>query len=181
MPQILSKKEIEAIIQSIKNRKHQAIIATIYGLGLRISEVINLQIVDIDSDRMLVHLKDAKGRKDRIVMLPKKLLVMLRAYIKEYKPEKYMFEGQKQAQYSDTSTSIRAILKKALKENNIQKRITVHSLRHSFATHLLERGTDIRVIQKILGHKNINTTLQYVKVVQSTIQNVQSPIEDILF
>lgn len=172
---ILSKEEITSIIKSIENKKHKTIIAVIYGLGLRISEAVNLEVFDIDSNRMLVHIKNAKGKKDRMVMLPNNLLMMLREYFKIYKPQKYLFEGLKGAKYSDTS--IRKILKKAADSVNINKKITVHTLRHSFATHLLENGTDIRIIQKLLGHKSINTTLQYVKVAQSTIQNVKSPID----
>ena len=178
LPAVLSKNEVQQIISSFTNIKHKTIIATIYGLGLRISELINLKIEDIDSDRMLVHIKNAKGKKDRIVMLPNSLLQLLRQYFMKYKPKYYLFEGVRDKQYSDSS--IRKILKLAVASLNIKKRVTVHTLRHSFATHLLENGTDIRIIQKLLGHTNIKTTLQYVKVAQSTIQNVKSPIEDIL-
>lgn len=175
LPQILSKQEVKQILTSYANLKHKAIIGTIYGLGLRISELIDLKISDIDSQRMLVHIKNSKGNKDRVVMLPQNLLIVLRKYFREYKPSTFLFEGQKKQQYSETS--IRKILKNAVHKNNIRKQITVHSLRHSFATHLLENGTDIRIIQKLLGHKNIETTLQYTKVAESTLQNIQSPID----
>lgn len=177
LPQILSKQEVKQILSYYKNIKHKAIIGTIYGLGLRISELINLKISDIDSQRMLVHIKNSKGNRDRIVMLPQNLLVVLRKYFKKYKPANFLFEGQKQQQYSETS--IRNILKDAVYRNNIKKHITVHSLRHSYATHLLENGTDIRIIQKLLGHKNITTTLQYTKVAESTLQNIKSPLDTI--
>lgn len=175
LPQILSKEEVRKILAFYTNIKHKAIIGTIYGLGLRISELINMRINDIDSQRMLVHIKNSKGNRDRIVMLPKNLLIVLRKYFKEYKPTNFLFEGQKKQQYSETS--IRNILKNSVYKNNIKKHITVHSLRHSYATHLLENGTDIRIIQKLLGHKNIGTTLQYTKVAESTLQNIQSPLD----
>ncbi len=178
LPSILSKKEVSDIINSIDNYKHKTIIATIYGLGLRISELINLKIANIDSKRMLVIIKNSKEKKDRIVMLPNNLLELLRKYFIIYKPQNFLFEGMNNKQYSDSS--IRKIFKKALLDNSIIKHATVYTLRHSFATHLLEKGTDIRIIQKILGHKNINTTLIYVKVAESTIKNVKSPIDDLI-
>ena len=149
--------------------------ATIYGLGLRISELINLRVNDIDSDRMLVHIYNSKGKKDRIIMLPVNLLTLLRSYFKVYKPKQYLFEGQKNSTYSPSS--IRKVLKASLAKAQIKKPTTVHTLRHTFATHLLENGTDVRIIQKLLGHKSIKTTLLYTQVAQSTIQNVQSPID----
>jgi site-specific recombinase XerD len=175
VPVILSKSEVKQILQATENIKHKAILATIYGLGLRISEAIALKVVDVDSNRMMVHIKNSKGKKDRMVMLPNNLLVLLRRYFKEYKPKEYLFEGQKKSKYSDSS--IRKILNKALSATKITKPITVHSLRHSFATHLLENGTDIRIIQKLLGHKSINTTLTYTRVAETTLQNVKSPLD----
>ena len=175
LPSILSIEEVKAILKVIKNKKHQAIICTIYGLGLRVSEVISLKIKDIDSNRMLVHIKNAKGNKDRIVPLPKKLLVILREYFKEYQPKEYLFEGQKGSLYS--TSSIRKVFLKAKNNVNIIKPATVHTLRHSYATHLLEKGTDIRLIQQLLGHKNIKTTLIYTHVSISLIQNIQSPFD----
>lgn len=177
LPQILSKSEIKLILDNTKNIKHKAILATIYGMGLRISEALNLKIVDIDSKRMLVQIKNAKGKKDRIVMLPDSLLVLLRKYFKKYQPKIYLFEGHYSKQY--TGSSVRKILKSSLNKANIKKPTTVHTLRHTFATHLLENGTDIRIIQKLLGHKNIGTTLQYTQVAKSTIENVQSPLDTI--
>ncbi len=175
IPDVLSKNEVKNILSSINNLKHKSIIATIYGLGLRISEVIELKVNNIDSQRMLVSIKNSKGNKDRLVMLPENLLLLLRKYFKEYKPQNYLFEGRSGQVYSETS--IRNILKKALRQNNITKHITVHSLRHSFATHLLENGTDIRIIQKLLGHKSLKTTIQYTKVSEATLQSVKSPLD----
>lgn len=178
LPGILSKEEVAAMLNSLVNLKHRAILATIYGLGLRVSELVALQLRDIDSERMLVIIKNGKGNKDRIVMLSEKLLALLRNYAKEYKPETFLFEGQGGNRYS--VSSIRKIFLKAKEKANVKKHATIHTLRHSFATHLLENGTDIRIIQKLLGHKSINTTLIYTHVAQSTIQNVKSPLEDIL-
>ncbi len=175
LPTVLSKEEISLLLKSIKNIKHKAVIATIYGLGLRISEVINLQIRDVDSSRMVVTVKNSKGNKDRIVMLPEKLLKLLRIYFKEYVPTAYLFEGQNKLKYS--ASSIRKVFDKAKNSCNIRKKATVHTLRHSFATHLLESGTDIRMIQKLLGHKNITTTLIYTHVSNSLIQNIKSPLD----
>lgn len=177
LPAILSKQEVKRILNLTTNIKHKTIIATIYGLGLRISELINLKISHIDSQRMLVHLHNAKGKKDRIVMLPESLLISLRVYFKSYKPKVFLFEGHHNNPYS--ASSIRKIFKTALHKANVVKPATVHTLRHSFATHLLENGTDIRIIQKLLGHKNIKTTLQYTQVAQTTIQNVKSPLDTI--
>ena len=177
LPQILSKGEVKLILKNTNNIKHKAILATIYGMGLRISEALNLKINDIDSDRMLVHIKNAKGKKDRIVMLPESLLRLLRVYFKEYRPKIYLFEGHYEKQYS--ASSVRKVLKMALIKSDIKKPVTVHTLRHTFATHLLENGTDIRIIQKLLGHKNIGTTLQYTQVAKSTIKNVVSPLDTI--
>ena len=177
LPTVFSKNETKNIINSIINIKHKAIISTIYGLGLRISELIDLEIKDIDSDRMLVYIKDSKGSKDRIVMLPQKLLILLRTYFINFKPKKYLFEGQKQKKYS--ASSVRKVFMNAKSKANIKKPGTVHTLRHSFATHLLENGTDIRLIQKLLGHKNIKTTLIYTHVSKSSIQNIESPLDSL--
>jgi site-specific recombinase XerD len=175
LPTILSKAEVKRILKHTTNIKHKAALAAIYGLGLRISELINLKVVDIDSDRMLVHIHNAKGKKDRMVMLPESLLIILRAYFKIYKPKTYLFEGRNDKVYS--ANSVRKVLKKAMVIAKITKPASLHTLRHSFATHLLENGTDIRIIQKLLGHKNIKTTLQYTRVAESTIQSVKSPLD----
>ena len=175
LPHILSKTEIKLILKRTQNIKHKAILAAIYGLGLRISEAINLKVTDIDSDRMLVYIRNSKGNRDRVVMLPSNLLILLRVYFRAYTPKTYLFEGQLGNCYSESS--IRKVLKNALLKTKITKSITVHSLRHAFATHLLESGTDIRIIQKLLGHKSIKTTLLYTQVSQSTLENIRSPLD----
>jgi integrase/recombinase XerD len=177
LPSVFSKNEVKNLINSIENTKHKAIISTIYGLGLRISELISLELKNIDSDRMLVYINDSKGKKDRIVMLPQKLLKLLRSYFIKYKPKKYLFEGQKGKKYS--VSSVRKVFLNAKSKAKIKKPGTVHTLRHSFATHLLENGTDIRLIQKLLGHKNIKTTLIYTHVSKSSIQNIESPLDSL--
>ena len=153
-----SKSEIKLLLDNTNNIKHKAILATIYGMGLRISEALNLKINDIDGKRMIVHIKNAKGKKDRIVMLPESLLVLLREYFKESRPKLYLFEGHYSKQYS--ASSVRKILKLSLHKAKINKPVTVHTLRHTFATHLLENGTDIRIIQKYWYNATVHTSCQ---------------------
>ena len=177
LPNVLSKEEVRSILNSIENLKHKAIITCIYSSGLRISELIDLKIEDIDSKRMLIKVRQAKGNKDRYVPLSIKLLELLRNYYREYKPKDYIFEGQNSSQYS--TTSIRKVLKKALRKCNIKKAVTVHTLRHSYATHLLENGTDIRIIQELMGHNSIKTTQIYLHVSHYDLNKVKSPLDDI--
>ena len=148
-----------------------------YSGGLRIGEALNLKVTDIDSKRMLIHIKQAKGKKDRYTLLSLNFLILLRAYYKSYQPKKYLFEGQNGNQY--TNSSAQAILKKALKKSNIKKDITLHSLRHSFATHLLENGTDIRYIQELLGHSSPKTTMIYTHVTESSLKKIRNPFDDL--
>lgn len=175
LPVILDVSEIKAMLDSIQNLKHKAILSLIYSAGLRISEAIEMKVSDIDSKRMLIRVRQAKGKKDRYVMLSEKLLFLLREYYKEYKPKEYLFEGQKGSKYS--SRSIQSIFRQALKKANVQKKASVHTLRHSFATHLLEAGTDIRIIQQLLGHNSIKTTQIYTQVSNSKITKVKSPLD----
>ncbi len=146
-----------------------------YSAGLRISEVIRLQLQDIDSSRMVIHIKGAKGYKDREVMLSEKLLALLRIYYKEYQPKQWLFEGSHGKAYS--AASIRNVFKKALHQAGINKKATVHTLRHSFATHLLENGTDIRYIQALLGHNSIKTTQQYTHLLTTRKTTIKSPLD----
>lgn len=148
---------------------------TIYSAGLRISEAIHLKIKDIDSQRMQIRVEQSKGKKDRYTLLAAKTLEILRMYVKEYKPKDYLFEGQNGEQYSDRS--IQAILKMALAKTNIKKHVTVHTLRHSFATHLLENGTDLRYIQNLLGHGNSKTTEIYTHVTTKGFNQIKSPLD----
>ncbi|MBN1119036.1 MAG: tyrosine-type recombinase/integrase [Bacteroidales bacterium] len=177
LPTVLSKEEVKSIIDSINNLKHKAIISTIYSCGLRISELINLHIRDIDSKRMVIFIRDSKGNKDRIVPLSKKLLELLRKYWIQHKPVTFLFEGADSVRYSRESVS--NILKRAVKFNKIEKHVTIHSLRHSYATHLMDAGVNLRLIQSILGHKNIKTTTIYTHVSNQNIQDVFSPLDDL--
>lgn len=175
LPTVLSQQEVKRLFKSTQNLKHKAMLVTVYSLGLRSGELLNLKIRDIDGDRNLVIIKEAKGKKDRIVVLPDKLRILLREYFKVYKPKEYLFEGQKGGKY--TSSSLAKVFKNGIKKAQIKKDASLHALRHSYATHLLEQGTDIRVIQKLLGHKNIKTTQIYTHVAQTELLKVRSPLD----
>ena len=177
LPNILSQSEIRLLLKSVSNLKHRAMLTTIYALGLRSGELLRLKISHIDSDRMLVSIIASKGKKYRIVMLPPKLLQLLRKYFKEYRPTNYLFEGRQGGMYS--SASLNKVFTMTKQRAGIIKHATLHTLRHSFATHLLEKGTDVRIIQKLLGHNNIGTTLLYTKVSNNVIGQVRSPLEDL--
>jgi site-specific recombinase XerD len=177
LPNILSQSEIRLLLKSVSNLKHRAMLTTIYALGLRSGELLRLKISHIDSDRMLVSIIASKGKKDRIVMLPPKLLQLLRKYFKKYRPTNYLFEGRQGGMYS--SASLNKVFTMTKQRAGIIKHATLHTLRHSFATHLLEKGTDVRIIQKLLGHNNIGTTLLYTKVSNNVIGQVRSPLEDL--
>jgi len=176
LPKVLSKDEIKKIFDVTNNLKHKCILMLIYSAGLRRSELLNLTVNDIDSKRMLIIIKGAKGKKDRISLLSENLLQLLRQYYKEYCPKKYLFEGQNGSRYS--ATSIANILKKAAKKAGIRKTVTPHMLRHSFATHLLEQGTDLRYIQELLGHKSSKTTEIYTHVSKKAIDKIKNPVDD---
>ncbi len=175
LPEILSLEEVEKLLNSLDNQKHRTMLAIIYSAGLRRSELLNLRIRDVDSSRMLIHLHSAKGNKDRIVPLSETVLELLRTYYKQYKPEEYLFEGQFGGQYSEKS--LQEVFHKAKEKAQIRKKITLHTLRHSYATHLLESGVNLRYIQEILGHKSPKTTQIYTHVSSEGIGKIQSPIE----
>jgi integrase/recombinase XerD len=180
LPEVLSEEEVLLILKSIKNLKHKAILMTIYSAGLRISELVNLKIKDIDSNRMQIRVEQAKGKKDRYTVLSEKTLEILRRYIKQERPFEYLFEGQgsrKELPVRYSTTSISAILKKAVKSVGISKNVTVHTLRHSFATHLLERGTDLRYIQSLLGHESPKTTQIYTHITTKGFDQIKSPLD----
>ena len=174
LPIVLSEEEIAWIFKQVSNLKHKCILYLIYSGGLRLSELINLKISDIDSKRNLIFIKSGKGKKDRTTLLSQTTLELLRKYYQEYKPKTYLFEGQK-GQYS--SRSVQNIFKKALKASGIKKKATVHTLRHSFATHLLEHGTDLRYIQELLGHASLKTTEIYTHVTKKGYDKIVSPLE----
>ncbi len=176
LPVILAREDVQKIIEKTNNIKHKSMVALTYSAGLRVGELISLKISDIDSTRMVVHVKAAKGNKDRIVPLSQKDSTCSGTIIGSIRPNINLFEGQKGGRY--TSSSFNKLLKSAAKRAKIHKHITAHALRHSYATHLLEKGIDIRVIQKLLGHNSIKTTMIYTQVSEPTMLNVSSPFDD---
>ncbi len=177
LPTVLSIDEIKAIFNTLTNLKHKTLLSLLYSGGLRIGEALSLKVEDIDSKRMLIHIKQAKGKKDRYTLLSTSFLKLLREYYLAYKPSVYLFEGQNEKQYSNASAQ--AVLKKALKKAKITKRVTLHTLRHSFATHLLENGTDIRYIQELLGHNSPKTTMIYTHVTNTSLNNIKNPFDEL--
>jgi integrase/recombinase XerD len=177
LPTVLSEQEVATILGQIENLKHKCILSLIYSAGLRISESIHLELNDIDRSRGLITIRQSKGKKDRHVPLSPKINILLNTYIETYKPRKYLFEGQAGGLYSDRS--IQNILKHACEKAGITKHTTVHTLRHSFATHLLEKGTDLRFIQEILGHSSSKTTEIYTHVSNKMIGAIRSPFDDL--
>lgn len=176
-PDILSIEEMQLMIDSIYNLKHKAIVSLMYSCALRVGEVVNLKIKDIDTKNDRIIIKNGKGKVDRIVMLDKNLLGLLRNYWSAYKTSEYLFEGSKGGKYSDKS--IQTIVKNTANKIGLKKKISSHSLRHSCLTQLIKDGVDLRTIQKIAGHKNINTTAGYIKLVDSDITNTVSPLSKI--
>jgi len=177
-PNIISKEEIKQILYAPRNLKHRAMLSLIYACGLRRSELLNLKPQHVDSKRNLLIIKQSKGRRDRVVPLSSKIIELLREYYKAYRPKVWLFEGQV-AGKKYTATSLQNVLKQALKRSNVKRPVTLHWLRHSFATHLLEAGTDLRYIQEILGHKSSKTTEIYTHVSNKSIQNIKSPFDDL--
>ena len=163
------------MIKATKNLKHNCILTLLYSSGLRRSELLNLKIVDIDSKRMIIWIRNAKGAKDRYTLLSPTVLESLRTYYKAWKPKKYLFEGNESCKYS--ASSLRQIVLTAGKKAKINKTVTPHMLRHSFAKHLLENGTNLRYIQSLLGHKSSQTTEIYTQVSTNHIKQIQNPIE----
>lgn len=178
LPNVLSKEEVKMILNALVNTKHIAMLSLIYSCGLRRSELINLKPNDIDSNRKIIIIRQGKGRKDRIAPLSEKIIDMLRRYYIGYKPQTWLFEGQiKGTKYDERSLA--TVLKHALAKTNIKKPVSLHWLRHSYATHLLEAGTDLRYIQEILGHQSSKTTEIYTHVSTKNIQNIKSPFDDL--
>ncbi|MCX6199925.1 MAG: site-specific integrase [Bacteroidetes bacterium] len=178
LPNVLSKEEVKKILDAHQNIKHKTMLSLIYSCGLRRSELLNMKPEHIDSKRNLVIIKEAKGKKDRIAPLSDKIITMLRTYYKACKPKTWLFEGQEAgSQYSEKS--LESVLKQALNKASIKKPVSLHWLRHSYATHLLEAGTDLRYIQEILGHKSSKTTEIYTHVSTKNLQNIKSPFDDL--
>jgi len=179
LPKVISEEKIIEGLLSVENLKHKAILITAYSAGLRVSEVIGLQVASINSDRMEIFVERAKGKKDRVVPLAKVTLDVLRVYAKEYKPKTWLFEGQESTEpYSVRSAQ--SIFKAAYKKLGLPSNMSFHNLRHSYATHLLENGTDIKYIQELLGHNDIKTTLRYTHVSKKELTKVESPLDRIM-
>jgi integrase/recombinase XerD len=178
LPNVLSKKEIKAILEAPINLKHRAMISLIYACGLRRSELLNLTLKDIHSDRNLLFIRQSKGKKDRVVPISMKLIAMLRDYYKAFKPKTWLFEGQIAGEkYSERS--IQLVLNQSVSKAKINKQVSLHWLRHSYATHLLESGTDLRYIQELLGHSSSKTTEIYTHVSTRNLQQIRSPFDDL--
>jgi len=175
LPVVLSEAEVVKVFKQVDNLKHKAILMLIYSAGLRIGEAIRMKVTDIDSKRNQVHIAQSKGKKDRYTLLSKKMVVVLRNYYTEYKPQLWLFEGVRGEQYSESS--IQSILKQAVAKAGIKKRVTSHTLRHSFATHVLESGTDIRYIQSLLGHESSKTTEIYTHITTKGFDQIKNPLD----
>ncbi|CAN1554322.1 XerD Site-specific recombinase XerD [Flavobacteriaceae bacterium] len=178
LPNVLSKEEVKLILNAHSNLKHKTMLSLIYACGLRRSELLHLKPNDIDSKRGIVIIRQSKGKKDRIAPLSDKILIMLRDYYLAFKPKTWLFEGHIAGEiYSEKS--LQSVLKKALNKSGITKPVSLHWLRHSFATHLLESGTDLRYIQELLGHNSSKTTEIYTHVSTKNIQQIKSPFDDL--
>jgi len=173
LPKVFSRHDIKKMFAVMENNtKHLLMLKLCYGMGLRVSEIVHLKLEDIDSNRMQVLIHQSKGKKDRYVPLPESVLELLRKYYKEYLPKVYLFEGQRGGQYS--VRSCQAVFKNALTKAKINKKIGIHGLRHSYATHLIEQGTDMRFVQDLLGHQNIKTTMIYTHLTDSSKRQIKS-------
>jgi len=177
LPVVISKKEVTNLIRTIENIKHKCIVSLLYASGLRLNELLNLKPKDIESERMVVLVRAGKGNRDRYTILGESLLKDLRTYYKEYQPTEYLFEGANGGKY--TGTSVQSIVRNAAFKAGIGKKVSPHILRHSFATHLLENGTDLRYIQSLLGHRSSATTEIYTHVAVKTFESIQSPLDSL--
>ncbi len=176
LPEVLSIEEVKLILVNTNNIKHQTLLSFIYSCGLRIGETLNTKLVDLDLQRQFVHIKSGKGRKDRYVPVPFNMCRLLRKYIISQKPKYFLFEGRNNGKYSPVSA--RQVLKRSLLKSEIKKSVTLHTLRHSYATHLLEKGTDIRYIQELLGHNDPKTTMIYTHVSSSSLDKIKNPFDE---
>lgn len=178
LPTVLSKEEVIDLLRATYNLKHRMILALLYSCGLRISEVLQLRLANIDLDRRQVIILHAKGRKDRYVVLAESTVPLLINYISSYRPREYLFNGSDKGPYS--ATSIRAFLKRSCRRAGIRKRVTPHTLRHSYATHLIENGVNLRLVQELLGHAKPETTMIYTHVARKDLLSIQSPLDTTL-
>jgi len=175
LPVVLSMEEVRRLIDNAYNLRHKTLLCLIYSGGFRLSEALQLKLTDVDSDRMLIHIKNAKGKKDRYTLLSQRALVIMREYYRVYTPKVYLFEGKNGKPYS--ARAVQNVVKIAASRAGIGKHITPHSLRHSFATHLLENGTDLRYIQNLLGHNSPKTTMIYTHVSDIAVQKIRNPFD----
>ena len=178
LPKVLSEKEVLDLLNVTTNIKHKSILATLYSSGVRIGELLNLRIADISFDKSLIFVRGGKGNKDRTTILSDSIAIVLKQYINQYHPKYWLFEGNTHKQYS--AGSIRQLLKRAAKNAGILQNVTPHMLRHSFATHLLEQGVDIRYIQTLLGHSSPKTTAIYAFVSDKSLRKIKSPLDNYL-
>jgi site-specific recombinase XerD len=177
LPEILSVEKVAALVSSMKNLKHRALLMTVYAGGLRASEVVHLKLTDIDSQRMVIRIEQGKGRKDRYVMLSAKLLELLREYWKAYRPQSWLFPSSRKSGKPLSRDTVGLIVENARRAAGITGRVYPHLLRHAFATHLLEQGTNLRVIQKLLGHRSLRSTEIYTHVAKNYLQDTASPLD----
>lgn len=178
LPNVLSKEEVKSILNALDNLKHKTMLSLIYACGLRRGELLRLTIKDINSDRSVLFVRQGKGKKDRIVPLSQKTIDLLRQYYKAYRPVIYLFEGQEPGTpYSEKS--LESVMKQAREKSAVTRPVTLHWLRHCYATHLLESGTDVRIIQELLGHKSTKTTEIYTHVSTKSLQQIRSPFDDL--
>jgi site-specific recombinase XerD len=176
VPVTLSVEEVLSLFDNVRNLKHKTILMLIYSAGLRVGEAVRLKIADIDSGRKLIHIHAAKGRKDRYTVLAESVLEQLRNYYRQYRPLEYLFEGGNGRKHI-AERSVQNVFARAVQRAGIRKSVSVHSLRHAFATHLLESGTDLRSIQELLGHSNIKTTEIYTHVSKRRLEKIISPLD----
>jgi integrase/recombinase XerD len=179
LPQVLSVEEVRAILLALGNLKHRAVLTTVYSAGLRLSEVCKLKAADIDSKRMLIRVRQAKGNKDRYTILSVITLQLLREYWQKYRPQEWLFETKPCVAMSERT--VQKIFEHAIKKTAIQKKVGIHCLRHSFATHLMEQGVSLPIIQQLLGHRSLRTTSIYMHVGQYSMQTVSSPLDRTFF
>ena len=179
LPNVMSSEEVIQLLKTVENKKHKAILYLIYSSGLRVGEVVRLQMRDVDPSRKTLHIRQGKGKKDRFTILSATAFSVLLEYLEVEKPETWLFPGQIKTRHL-TERTVQKVFEHALQDTGIKKQVTVHSLRHSFATHLLENGTDLRYIQELLGHKSSRTTERYTHVSIRDVRRIQSPLDRIM-
>ncbi len=178
LPKVMSKEEVKKVIDATHNTKHKTMLMLAYSCGLRVSELASMKLKNIDSSRMLVMIEQGKGRKDRVVSLSEKMLQQLRQYYVEYKPDKWLFEGSERGKHINTRT-IQRVFNNSVEAVGITKNVTFHSLRHSYATHMLEAGVDLRFIQELLGHQSSKTTEIYTHVSVQSLRKITNPLDQL--